>query len=1222
MLRLLHRLGDLSRIQRRARFTPAFLVLLLGVSACASNAVPNGLPVSKPDDPGAPAKLEWAEADHTGALPPHLTGTDGEGLALVSVNAQVIVQPPLAFTELHLRFRNPEPRRREGNFEITLPPSAALSRFAMRVNETWMEGEVVERQKARATYEDFLHRRQDPALLEHAAGNQFSARVFPIEANQDKEIILSYSEELSAQQIYRLYLAGLPTLEELKVRALASDGEHTLELAHSAVRGDVVLTGGRGAGSADLAMHAGDLFLARLTPKLDTKPDQLKSLTVLFDTSASSALGFDARAERVARLVERLSASTKEDFTVKVFAFDNTLVPVYAGPASGLVDEGLPALQKRRALGASNLQGALTALATQPSSDRLLLVSDAVATVGDTEPEKLGEAVKKLGAQGLARLDVMLTGGIYDQTLAASLASALRGHPGVVLQDDGDLDAAGAALMKRPVADVAIQVEHASWWWPRRVPSMLPGQSVTVIANVKGQDIPAFHVGQTPPVRLDPLEVSEPLLKRAWARAKLSELEEKLAKLAPDDLAQRGNLEAELVSLSMRQRVLSSRTALLVLETEQDYARFNIDRTALSDILTVGPSGIQLLDGRSRGTQVASAPVPASNPVRREVAAPEGAMSKQAEAPAPNNRMAPEAQAAADALLQGALQANGESAEDVLAPSSAAAPEPAAPPPPMAQPITEREREMLDRASRNVRADRAPGAGEGRLDDLLNRSLGGGSVGAGMGPAAAPRAARPSHGALAEGSSISEERAIRGRVTMARPVFRSIGELETEVVEREFRKRLRALQICYEQQLRRDPSLAGMVIFAFQVSTDGIVDKVMVDRADVDQSVVTCTLDTVKRFRFQQPMKGSSSFRVVLSYAPVVEQGVLVAQEQVREPEHPPVLTLADALEGPLLSVLNSIAARNLQGALAQAWRYRAEEPGSVLALLALGEALEANNDPIGAARAFGSIIDLFPSRADMRRTAGNYLEELTGQEALALALDSYKKAREQRPDHPNSHRFYAFALVKAGRPAEAFQVLREGFTRGYAPGRFEGAATILKEDMTAVASAWLAHDPSAKATIDEALSSLMLSRDTTPSLRFVLSWETDANDVDFHIYDGQGGHAFHASRELPSGGHLLADVRDGYGPERFLIEQPRAFPYQLMVHYYSRGPMGVGMGKLEAVYHDGKGHLSFEERPFVIMKDRASVDLGKVGREAALFKAPSAKAPITKEKAAGDTSG
>jgi hypothetical protein len=67
-------------------------------------------------------------------------------------------------------------------------------------------------------------------------------------------------------------------------------------------------------------------------------------------------------------------------------------------------------------------------------------------------------------------------------------------------------------------------------------------------------------------------------------------------------------------------------------------------------------------------------------------------------------------------------------------------------------------------------------------------------------------------------------------------------------------------------------------------------------------------------------------------------------------------------------------------------------------------------------------------------------------------------------------------------------------------------------------------------------------------------------------------------------------------GPECFTIPgQADAFPYVLQAHYYSRGPMGYGMGKLEAIEHDGKGHLSFMEHPFVIMKDRAYVDLGRV---------------------------
>ena len=43
-----------------------------------------------------------------------------------------------------------------------------------------------------------------------------------------------------------------------------------------------------------------------------------------------------------------------------------------------------------------------------------------------------------------------------------------------------------------------------------------------------------------------------------------------------------------MINLSVGHRVLCPLTSLLVLETEQDYSRFGIDRRALKDILVVG----------------------------------------------------------------------------------------------------------------------------------------------------------------------------------------------------------------------------------------------------------------------------------------------------------------------------------------------------------------------------------------------------------------------------------------------------------------------------------------------------------------------------------------------------------------------------------------------------------------------------------------------------------
>ena len=150
--------------------------------------------------------------------PLSLTASDGTGLRLVSLEARAVVSGPLAFTELHLTFNNPEPRVREGRFSITLPDGAAISRLAMKLPQGWQEAEVVERQAARRMYEDFLHRRQDPALMEKKAGNAFRARIFPIPAGGTKEIKVSYSQEMSASHgAYRLPLRGLPRMRKLGI---------------------------------------------------------------------------------------------------------------------------------------------------------------------------------------------------------------------------------------------------------------------------------------------------------------------------------------------------------------------------------------------------------------------------------------------------------------------------------------------------------------------------------------------------------------------------------------------------------------------------------------------------------------------------------------------------------------------------------------------------------------------------------------------------------------------------------------------------------------------------------------------------------------------------------------------------------------------------------------------------------------------------------------------
>ena len=138
--------------------------------------------------------------------------------------------------EVSLTFDNPEDRTLEGRFRITLPSGASISRFAMKIGGAWQEAEVVERQAARRAYEDFLHRRQDPALLEQQAGNEFTARVFPIPPRARKELIVSYSQALADLEApYVIPLRGLPKLGHLGIRVLV--GKQSKATASSSLGG-------------------------------------------------------------------------------------------------------------------------------------------------------------------------------------------------------------------------------------------------------------------------------------------------------------------------------------------------------------------------------------------------------------------------------------------------------------------------------------------------------------------------------------------------------------------------------------------------------------------------------------------------------------------------------------------------------------------------------------------------------------------------------------------------------------------------------------------------------------------------------------------------------------------------------------------------------------------------------------------------------------------------
>ena len=219
-------------------------------------------------------------------------------------------------------------------------------------------------------------------------------------------------------------------------------------------------------------------------------------------------------------------------------------------------------------------------------------------------------------------------------------------------------------------------------------------------------------------------------------------------------------------------------------------------------------------------------------------------------------------------------------------------------------------------------------------------------------------------------------------------------------------------------------------------------------------------------------------------------------------------------------------------------------------------------------------------------RAAGERLDRVGG--ARSIAIDAYRRAVAERPDQATGYRLIAYALVRADRTDEALEVLLAGAKTTTVLAVLQ----VFGEDRVIIEAAIAAKHPERRAALLGKTPALLA---TMPSVRFILTWETDANDVDLHVRDRDSNEASYRQPALVSGGKLTADLTDGDGPEQFTIVDPRAFPYQLSVHYYNKGPMGVGLGTVQVIRHDGQGGITVEDRPFVIQNDHAMIELGAV---------------------------
>lgn len=123
-------------------------------------------------------------------------------------------------------------------------------------------------------------------------------------------------------------------------------------------------------------------------------------------------------------------------------------------------------------------------------------------------------------------------------------------------------------------------------------------------------------------------------------------------------------------------------------------------------------------------------------------------------------------------------------------------------------------------------------------------------------------------------------------------------------------------------------------------------------------------------------------------------------------------------------------------------------------------------------------------------------------------------------------------------------------------------------------------------------------TRSTNSAIIITLSWNTDTTDIDMHVFDPLGNHAFYSNKNGIPGAMIDVDDRNGFGPEVFTYSNPVEGTYRVAVDSYRIG--GINTVATLSVSVDGR--TIFSDSYLFTDDDRNQSNGSPVGANPAAF--------------------
>ncbi|GGD60054.1 DUF2135 domain-containing protein [Pseudoxanthomonas indica] len=205
-----------------------------------------------------------------------------------------------------------------------------------------------------------------------------------------------------------------------------------------------------------------------------------------------------------------------------------------------------------------------------------------------------------------------------------------------------------------------------------------------------------------------------------------------------------------------------------------------------------------------------------------------------------------------------------------------------------------------------------------------------------------------------------------------------------------------------------------------------------------------------------------------------------------------------------------------------------------------------------------------------------------------ALALPILQQVRDMAEEEPQSHRDLGLVLAAVGQEQAAIESLYTVVTGDW-DRRFGGIDLIALGELNAIVAA-------AKKPLDTRRIDARLLRNLPVDMRVVLSWDTDNSDMDLWVTDPNGEKCYYGFRDTYQGGHMSEDLTGGYGPEEFVLRQPKPGRYKVEVNFYGeRQALLTGGTSLQVLLFRHYGSGQVEVTP-VVLRFKQAKDTVLVG--------------------------